>query len=812
MPQTPELWMEMEIDGDMSKDEMLERRIRNVDTLKQAYSVPQPKGKGILLKRLARKLIFWYLNPFGAAQNEFNAAAAEAVAFLGQSMEQLSERVSRQLADADTQTERRISAFTQEQRQTLARAQTAAQESVQALSQEMNESLCAAAPECRAEVGLSPLTALPAVGTQALYQEIRAVQNAQNPEQSNAALGELETKYTELLRESIRTKRAEPSGRVIALVCRKFSDGNGMEAVKNELWDLYRLLKTASRYQICILSVEPDGTARSRQGDVHYVAESELSGWLTEIDPILLVFCESTLEVLGLGKQCMLVRNSVVRLSAQNPRQALGNLQLAELLHLSDFGVHRYCTASEYAANRMEGFGFRKPAVIYPYIDTEKPLFCRRPRSFSPESFTVGFATSPVSPEQSNSRGIPALCEAVERCPEIRFLVLWRDADAVAVPEALQRAENCEIRIGKYEMAEFYSSIDCVLIPYADENYNHACSLSALEGMLMGIPAAATPQSGVSELISATGLGEVSADVSGTAIADTLRTIRGNYSAYRSTWRIDRLRKMLSGKDFVRFVEYSAEHAAPYGVITIYEWDRQLGLENKHLVKGHAALKSYYQRQDIAEDYTADRFVTYPQNCFDLMERQSVRVLLEESFRGQTCPKLLDLACGDGRILRTLLELGACTAGDASDAMLSQVSQRFADADLKLQKIDLLTDTPDASYDVITIFRFIRHYEYATRRMLWKKLRDALTDRGILLFDVPNLNFEIPNRRRTGWGKYNIYDVFWTKESIRKELADNGLELVALVPIGQGLYPLPAEYRKEPMTWTAAVRKVQDMP
>ena len=795
----------------MPKDEALARKIQKADTLKQTYTVPQPQGKGILFKRLARKLIFWYLNPFGAAQNEYNEAASDALNALETSVEQLSERFSQQLADVNTQNERRIAAFAQEQRQSLSRAQASTQDTLSAFSQEMNETFCAAAPECRAEVGNAPLTALPSIGTQSLYQEIRAVQNAQNAEQTDTALQSLEENYTRLLRESIQAKRETPSGRVIALVCRNFANGSGMEAVKNELWDLYRLLKSASRYQICILSVEADGTERSCRGDVHYVAESELSKWLDEINPILLVFCESTLEVLGLGKQCMLVRNSVVRLTAQNPRQALGNLQLPELLHLSDFGIHRYCTASAYAANRMEGFGFRKPTVIYPYIDTEKPLFCRRPRSFSAEKFTVGFASSPMSGEQSNSRGIPALCEAVKACPEIRFVVLWRDANAVPIPEVLRNAANCEVRTGRVEMADFYTDVDCVLIPYADENFNHACSLSALEGMLMGIPAVATPQAGVSELISATGLGVVTSDISGASVAESLRLLRDNYTAYRSSWRIDRLRQMLSGKDFVRFVEYSAEHAAPYGVITLYEWDRQLKLENKHLVKGHAALKAYYQREDVAEDYTKERFVTYPQNCFDLMERQSVAVLLEQYFKGESAPRLLDLACGDGRILQTLLQFGACTAGDASPAMLSQVQKRFENAALQTQTVDLLTDEITGTYDVITIFRFIRHYEYATRKMLWKKLRNALTDRGVLLFDVPNLCFEVPNRRRTGWGKYNIYDVFWTKESIRRELADNGLILDALVPIGQGLYPLSAEYRNEPMTWTAAVRKAQDV-
>ena len=43
-----------------------------------------------------------------------------------------------------------------------------------------------------------------------------------------------------------------------------------------------------------------------------------------------------------------------------------------------------------------------------------------------------------------------------------------------------------------------------------------------------------------------------------------------------------------------------------------------------------------------------------------------------------------------------------------------------------------------------------------------------------------------------------------------KELADNGLRHAALVPIGQGLYPMPSEYRNEPMTWTVAAERIPE--
>ena len=135
--------------------------------------------------------------------------------------------------------------------------------------------------------------------------------------------------------------------------------------------------------------------------------------------------------------------------------------------------------------------------------------------------------------------------------------------------------------------------------------------------------------------------------------------------------------------------------------------------------------------------------------------------------------------------------------------MLSVLRNRFSAENLTVRELDLLAGEIRGQYDAITIFRFIRHYEYSVRRTLWARLRAALKPNGVLLFDVPNVRFEVPHRKKNGWGKYHIYDIFWTRRSIEEELRCNGFRLAALVPVGQGLYPMPAEYRAEPMTWTA---------
>jgi len=411
-----------------------EKKIRSVQAHRHSFVVTPPNGKYKFVKRL-------------------NEAAASALTAVNETLNALQAQV-----DAlQRQTSRSIIDFTREQRQTLARAQTEQQDAIEAmrsaqadslaqsersqqralhlLSEDMNRAMLSAAPESRTRAGIAPLTALELHGSDALHTGLRAVQQAVDDDSRQTALDALEQQYTSYLKDALHAQASGKCSRPMALVCRSFASGGGMEAIRNEVWDLYRLLKKASRYPVCILSIEPGDAAESKQGDVYFVPENALAAWLRAQDPSLLIFCESTTAILNAGQQCMLLRNSLVRLSAQNPAQKLGGSNMQEMLHLCDYGIQHYCTASQAAADTMESLGFRRPAVFYPYIDTDKPLFCRRPRVYDAEKFTVGFASSPMQPEQADSRGIPALCELVQQNPDMKFCILWRDSEAVPVPE-----------------------------------------------------------------------------------------------------------------------------------------------------------------------------------------------------------------------------------------------------------------------------------------------------------------------------------------------------------------------------------------
>jgi SAM-dependent methyltransferase len=120
---------------------------------------------------------------------------------------------------------------------------------------------------------------------------------------------------------------------------------------------------------------------------------------------------------------------------------------------------------------------------------------------------------------------------------------------------------------------------------------------------------------------------------------------------------------------------------------------------------------------------------------------------------------------------------------------------------------DFISDEIEGDFDAVTCFRYIRHFDYRTRKILYSKIRTVMTENGIFIFDVPNRNFELRLKNINGWGNYNIYDVFFTRESISEELEKNGFQIRYIVPAGKGLAEKVSA--DEPMTWTVgAVKKI----
>ena len=584
----------------------------------------------------------------------------------------------------------------------------------------------------------------------------------------------------------------------IAIVCRGLRSQYRFEAIRGEAYRLYHLLKKYSKYRIILVSIENCAETEADTG-IYYVPEEDMISFLDQISVRLIVLMEATAGIAFSCKSVFLKYRAIYRLCSQDPLQGLDGYSVDQLRHLNDLGFQDYVVYSNYAREKLEQNGFRNVRTTVPVISRLREK--RFPSAH--EQFVVGFASSPMEEKQFSCRGIQLLISLADRAQDVLFIILWRDGNIIP-PAELVKCKNTELRYGEQEMGAFYQEIDALCIPYADEKDNHACSLSALEAMSVGVPVLTTEAAGISELVRRTGIG-VTTETSAEGLLRGLSILRGGFAV--SETQLEELRGILDPLHICSELEQAAESYRPPVIETLDEWKLAVRAAGQELASNPAELKAYYEQNDVAERYTQTRFADAIGRSFDVLERASVSAILDEYSQGKPL-RILDVASGDGRILQEDLSRGICTAVDSSRAMLDLIASRFgAREGLRCVQMDYLQEELPETYHAVTVFRYLRHFSYGDRRKLYQKLRNNLKDRGLLLFDVPNIYYEFPSRSARGWGNYPIYDMFWSKDSIIRELEENGFQAEYIHAVGTGLDAICPEQREQPVTWTVGALK-----
>lgn len=605
---------------------------------------------------------------------------------------------------------------------------------------------------------------------------------------------------SELYYESICNKidKMKVSKECIIVLTKRFKSEFGMEAIKNEAYDIYTILRTNTNHDVKLVSIESADSDVDKSSDIIYTCEETLFECFEKLNPSLIIYCESTLyDVLGFNG-LLLKYKTLLKLSSQNPAYLLKETTLEELRHANDYGVINISVESKYAYNKMDSEGFKDLELFYPVINYKRVQINRK-RKFK-DDFVVGFASSPMIREQFENRGMNNLENLVRLLPNIKFKILWRNED-LELPAALLEANNCYISYGKYDMSKFYNEVDCMIIPYDSLDNNHACSLSAVEAMMNNIPVVSTNISGISEIINLVGMGEVCGN-NAEELSQAIINVKDNYNNYIGKNKQKEICSIFSGNDFVNYVELCLKKYFPKEFVTLAEWDYRLKEDGKYLVKGHDNIKNYYQNMEVAENYNFERFIQFPGNYFDEFERVSIRSIFETYYNSNEL-NILDIASGDGRIVQEDIKYGKCLSTDTSEAMLAIVKKRFQKScNLDTRICDYFVDEINHQFDAITTFRYIRHFDYPQRKDLYSKIKRNLKDEGLLIFDAPNIKYAMLDKSDGNWRHYNIYDAFWTVDSIVSELRDNGFEVKYIIPIGIKVL------ESEPVSWTVAATKI----
>lgn len=105
----------------------------------------------------------------------------------------------------------------------------------------------------------------------------------------------------------------------------------------------------------------------------------------------------------------------------------------------------------------------------------------------------------------------------------------------------------------------------------------------------------------------------------------------------------------------------------------------------------------------------------------------------------------------------------------------------------------------EGQFDFLTGFDYINHFDYKTRKALYKKAKTLLKPGGLLLFSGKDPVTSIKLRAIEKWEHYPIYEAMWTSKQLVTELEENGFQVRFLIPTGTGLYDiLPSKYKDIP--------------
>lgn len=775
------------------------------------------------VRRALRKLIFflfgWLINPVIAQQNEYNHAMADAATLLRQLLTLQQQRademktVQNKYRKLLENAENRCAALEEDMevyRQTLeqereerhialAQEREECQRKIERQTWELRLSAArferAVAPQLRTTPPYKNVLSVPVAASAlspSLCETMREVQNDASTYES------LLTQVADIYEERLKTHLCyQGDKRPIVLLCNHFYNEYGLEAIKNETGALFALLTKQSEYAVQLVSLEEDTRTCGDNPNVHYVTRGQLKTTLDTLNPALVVIMESTPYLVFDFENALLPYHLLLRLSAQNPLQGLDEHTCEELLHFNDYGKQTYAVESLRAAQILEQRGFTDVHLCYPPVEQFK-ILARRHTQWTGRP-VAGFASSPMLKNQLADRGADLLCGLVTALPEFDFLLLWRNPE-LAVPKALANADNCKICYGKYDMEQFYNEISCLLIPYATEDNNHACSLSAIEAMLNDIPVVATSVAGVSDLVRQTGFGGV-AKPEVSAVADMLRQVNGRNTPLEEPMR-NLLLQQFNGMKLVDLIEKKAQETPPRDVIMLGEWARVLAANGRQLLHGTNAIKENIRIQKLQLETSAEGPISTKEKSLSTFKQRAVRVVLQRQFKGQSI-QTLHIATGNPEIVQECLTAGTCVSVTGAEEEKQQLQQLFgANENFSVQLCDYSKQDLAQQFDAVTALGYLWRFSYVERCALYARIQNNLRAGGLLVFDVPNAH--VPIQYREGdFGNNQLYEVGFAKEALLQELTEQGFEPCYLLPVGAGILTgLPQDLTEEPLFWT----------
>lgn len=193
------------------------------------------------------------------------------------------------------------------------------------------------------------------------------------------------------------------------------------------------------------------------------------------------------------------------------------------------------------------------------------------------------------------------------------------------------------------------------------------------------------------------------------------------------------------------------------------------------------------------------------------IEQRILKSLLHEHFPEPDQIRLLDFACGTGRILRLLEgDVGHSTGVDIAQSMLDVAARDLPKTRLICADITRAHDLDEERFDLITAFRFFPNAEPALRDEAMAKLKTLLAPGGLLVFNnhlrkgsLRHRAFLARDRRGALKNKRRLHVM--SDEEVADLVARHGLTMLESHHLGL----LPVKREQKPLRFSAVMLGVE---
>ncbi len=196
-------------------------------------------------------------------------------------------------------------------------------------------------------------------------------------------------------------------------------------------------------------------------------------------------------------------------------------------------------------------------------------------------------------------------------------------------------------------------------------------------------------------------------------------------------------------------------------------------------LKTKEEIQKHYQKSSVTVKYVGNRF----KEPIGILKHQKQIAVINTFIAKKKNPTVLDLACGPARLTKDMKGVTKGYALDSSPGMLEQAKKVLSKV-WTVQEGDAYNlPFKKATIDILTTFRFIRHFERGDRHKLYAQAHKVLKKDGYLILDVLNKK---PTKilKLLGKHKYQVYDALYPSlKTFEQEIENEGFKIIHARPI-----------------------------